>query len=317
MAMTFAQARTICDEWLPQTAPNYTTIRDRSIKNAVTIAAPRVEEQTYQDFTAKDAVTTRYALSGSRNVRMFDVTEQVAPAGLNLSGVAAPTTAPTLTATGSSSTFGAGLWYVGYSYNTSLGESTMSSLASIPLTAGQNITTGALSFPTHVTSANWYVSTAEFNAVVQQKLATQTAAAKTFTGPATAGTSPLINYTELSSLAPGALEPGVNVDGTALSTVTTLNLGTAPAAGAKFRVRFARFAVPPTNPSDVIGLPDEWMTWVAPWLACQMLSLNHQGGDTTRFQTIADKLEPFVMDFLAKSTGRTKPIPLWTGWRVT
>lgn len=317
MAMTFAAARTICDEWLPTTAPSYATIRDRSIKMAVTIASPRVDEQTFQDFTAKDAVTTRYALTGSRDVRLFGSGDQVAPTGLNAAGIAAPTAAPTLTGSGSGSSFTAGLWFVGYAYKTALGTTQMSPLASITLTNAQNIVTGLLTLPTHVTSVDWFVATAEFNAVVQRKVNVATGAVQTFTGPAVAGVSPEINYTSLASLQPGALEPGVDVDGSASTTITTLNLGTAPAAGAKFRVRFSRTAVPPTNANDVIGLPDEWMTWVAPWLCCQGLALNHQGGDATRFAAVADKLEPFVQDFLARSTGRAKPIPRWTPWRTS
>jgi hypothetical protein len=316
MAMLYSAARTICDEWLPTTAPNYATIRDRSIKMAVAYAAPRVDEQTFQDFTAKDAVTTRYAITG-RNVRPLPEVSQVAPTGLNLSGVAAPTTAPTLAASGSGSTFTAGLWYVGYSYSTALGETQMSTLGTITLTSGQNIVTGVLTLPTHVTGINWYVSTAEYNAVVQQKLANQTGTAKTFTSPASAGTSPLIDYTDLASLQPGAYEPGVDTNGTVLTTVTTLNLGTAPAAGAKFRVRFSRTALPPTNPTDVIGLPDEWMNWVAPWVCALGLALGHQGGDATRFQQVAASLEPLVQDFLAKNTGRQATRVNWTPWSVT
>jgi hypothetical protein len=314
--MTLTQARAICDEWLPTTAPNYATIRDRSIKMAVQIAAPRVDEQTYQDFTAKDAVTTRYAITG-RDVRPMQ--EQDAPTNVNTAGVAAPTAAPSLTGTGAGGTFAVGLWYAGYAYNTTLGQTTMSPLGTVTLTAAQSILTGALTLPLHVNSVDWFVGTQEFNAVVQSKsgFTGVTGAAKTITAPAVAGTGPLINYTPLSSLAPGLYEAGVAVDGTALSTVTTLNLGTAPAAGAKFRVNFSRIATPPVNPTDVIGLPDEWMTWVAPWLCCQGLALSHQGGDATRFQQVAQELQPFVQDFLARSTGRQIPKINWTSWSVT
>lgn len=73
--------------------------------------------------------------------------------------VTAPTTAPTVAANGAGSTFGAGVYYTGYTVVTAGGESTMSIQAATTLTAGQNLRVSAISsLPNGVTSVNFYVN---------------------------------------------------------------------------------------------------------------------------------------------------------------
>ena len=72
--------------------------------------------------------------------------------------VATPTTAPTLTATGSAGTIGAGTYVVQYTYVTQYGETQLSPGAPVTLTSAQSIqVTSITGLPTGVTNVNFYV----------------------------------------------------------------------------------------------------------------------------------------------------------------
>lgn len=69
-----------------------------------------------------------------------------------------PTTAPTLTASGSGSTLLAGTFAVAYSAVNNEGETLLSQYKTITLTAGQNLVVSTISLPTGATALKWYVS---------------------------------------------------------------------------------------------------------------------------------------------------------------
>ena len=73
--------------------------------------------------------------------------------------IANPVTAPTLAASGTSTTFLAGTYAVAYSYVTAAGETLISSFKSITITATQKIDVSAITPPTGA-NVNWYVSPA-------------------------------------------------------------------------------------------------------------------------------------------------------------
>lgn len=73
--------------------------------------------------------------------------------------VADPTTAPTLTASGSGTGLKAGTYAVAYAYDNEAGETLMSPFKQITITAGQKIDVSAITpLPSGVTSVRWYVS---------------------------------------------------------------------------------------------------------------------------------------------------------------
>lgn len=69
-----------------------------------------------------------------------------------------PTTAPTLTATGTGGTLAAGSYTVGYTLTNSSGETQLSPTATVTITAGQNIQVSAITLPSTETGVNYYMS---------------------------------------------------------------------------------------------------------------------------------------------------------------
>ncbi len=74
--------------------------------------------------------------------------------------VAAPTVAPSLTATGSGTGLAAGTYTVGYTYTNAYGQTTLSPTATVTITAGQEVQVAAIALPDGVTGIDYYMSTA-------------------------------------------------------------------------------------------------------------------------------------------------------------
>jgi hypothetical protein len=72
--------------------------------------------------------------------------------------VTAPTAAPALTAITGTTNFTAATYTVGYTFTNPWGETTVSSTATVALTAGQAIQVGGITLPTGATGINYYVS---------------------------------------------------------------------------------------------------------------------------------------------------------------
>lgn len=97
-----------------------------------------------------------------------------------------PSTAPTLSASGTGNTLPAGTYYVKYTWVSPYGESLPSPEASQAVTAGQALNITLPSFPVGVTSANIYVSTSS-GAETKQLNTTSTTAS--ITAPLVAGSA--------------------------------------------------------------------------------------------------------------------------------
>src|SRR5436305_1333424 len=81
--------------------------------------------------------------------------------------VAAPATpagAPTIAAAAGSTGLAAGVYSVGFTYKNGNGETLISPLGTVTLTAGQQINVTAFTFPANVLAAQFYVSPAANNA---------------------------------------------------------------------------------------------------------------------------------------------------------
>jgi hypothetical protein len=105
--------------------------------------------------------------------------------------VSNPSTAPTLAATGTTSTLPAGTYHIKYTWVTASGETLASPSASITTTAGQQIDVTLPAFPAGVISANIYIST--------------TSGSETKQGSTTTTT-----YSQTTELATGAALPSSN-----------------------------------------------------------------------------------------------------------
>lgn len=69
-----------------------------------------------------------------------------------------PSTAPTLSATGTTSNLGAGTYTVAYSYTNAGGETLVSNASTISLSTGQAIQVSPISLTTNATGINYYIS---------------------------------------------------------------------------------------------------------------------------------------------------------------
>ena len=318
MAQTFATIRTFVDNSVPGTAPNYTTVRDEAIKLAVALASPDFREELYQEFTAKDGTTTRYALVG-RDIEVKVTPETPTATGINTAGVPAPTTLPSLSALPSGGTLAAGLYYWGYCYTTARGDTQMSPLASVTVAGSGRITRGVVALPANVTGIKDFLSTEPLDADVRLNgSGAVSGAAVTVTAAATVGgPSPFVDHTPLTSFLPlVTLEEGVDVDGSANPLVTTLTLATAPAAGNRFRVWYTRKPLVPANANDTIALPDEWIKNAALFYVCQLLGLSHESGDATRFAQVAAALDPVIVDLKTRGSSHSAPTVIASSWAV-
>jgi hypothetical protein len=81
--------------------------------------------------------------------------------------IAPPSAAPTVSASSStSSNFAAGTYKVAYSFTNNSGETVISSLATIVITAGQSIVVSPITLTTNATGVNYYVSLTPGSSVV-------------------------------------------------------------------------------------------------------------------------------------------------------
>jgi hypothetical protein len=122
---------------------------------------------TYKEFESPEYLTAAgVSVTGQKMTGTFDcLVESVGMLALLLGGtadtttaVANPTVAPTLAAAAGGA-LAAGHYQVGYTYTNSDGESAISPLAIVTVTANQKITTTSLgALPTGVTGVNWYMT---------------------------------------------------------------------------------------------------------------------------------------------------------------
>lgn len=91
--------------------------------------------------------------------RFGELTLETALANTTSAPITDPVTAPTLAASGTSTTFLAGDYAVAYSYVNASGETLLSEFKTITITATQKIDVSAITpLPAGVSSVNWYVS---------------------------------------------------------------------------------------------------------------------------------------------------------------
>lgn len=79
-----------------------------------------------------------------------------------------PSAAPTGTNSPAGTSLGAGSHYLGYTYITAAGETTISPLATFTLSSGDQLAVNATTLPTGVTSANYYFSVAAGSTTVRK-----------------------------------------------------------------------------------------------------------------------------------------------------
>lgn len=101
-----------------------------------------------------------------------------------LATISNPSSAPTLSASGTGNTLPAATYYVKYTWVNSTGESLPSPEASQAVSSGQALNVTIPSFPSGVTSANIYISTTSGNETLQRNI---TSTSTSFTAPLSSG----------------------------------------------------------------------------------------------------------------------------------
>lgn len=112
-------------------------------------ATPALRQFIKATWTTGSSVVT---LSARYGVLTLDS----ALANAHAAQVANPTTAPTLAAA-SGGSLPAGTVYVAYAYTNAVGETALSPVASVSVTAGQKVNATAAAFPAGATGINWYI----------------------------------------------------------------------------------------------------------------------------------------------------------------
>ena len=296
---------------LPNGANLAATVMNEGLRNAVAYCGTWLKDTVRVDFVG-DGVTQRFLLAGD-GCELAPGDQQETPSDLGTAGVAAPTIAAPATASGSGSTFLAGLHYNGYSFGTVLGETTLiTPYQSLTLTAGQNMVFPVITLPTNDTVVYYYCSPGPMNADLRQAGSSTTGLAKTITAPPSAtGTRPFVNYQPLfSTYAPiRDLEQDIGLDGTASVGNATLTLTTAPALGDRFRVVYTRVPIVPVADTDLIRLPEQVFREAAIMACAKAYAFLHESGDTTAWLSLFDRSDAFVMDMQKKDLPRLRPRP--------
>jgi hypothetical protein len=145
----------------------------------------------YNGETALSPVTTINTTSGNQVVNLSNITTSSASyviARRIYRTKVNPSTAPTLSASGTGNTLPSGTYFVKFTWvYTGGGESLPSPEASQAVTSGQALNVTIPSFPSGVASANIYVSTSSGTETLQRNITTTSTS---FTAPLSAGASP-------------------------------------------------------------------------------------------------------------------------------
>lgn len=112
-----------------------------------------------------------------------------------LGQIANPSSAPSVSASGSGSTLLAGTYKAAYTYKNIWGETQSSAQATITITAGQNIVFGVLTLPPNVTAVEYYLSTVAGGSTLGQVGTNANGAAFTATAVGNATQPPASNST--------------------------------------------------------------------------------------------------------------------------
>jgi hypothetical protein len=105
-------------------------------------------------------------------------------------GLASPSTAPTLSVAGTDGSAGAGEYQVAYTFINGAGETEMSPISTIVKTTTQHIAIASIAFPSGATGINYYCSTAPGSGEIGFSKTLSSAAATNLTADGTAGHVP-------------------------------------------------------------------------------------------------------------------------------
>lgn len=265
-----------------------------AINEAVYFAAPEFRERVFYDCIG-DGVTTRYPLPGY-NVELSPLDQQIFPQTINTSEVANPTTAPTavIRAGGSSIASGAKL-YIGFAWNTALGQTQLSPLFAITTTgANQTFDVTIPVAPHGVTTCDIFISGAELNpqyvsrSAAAQAVSTTAVTVVTSLGLGNGTNFPLVDYVDptqesfIEESSVVSLEHGINADGSlnaAAASTTTITLQTALTSGQRMRLWYTRQPqVPVSNSAPIFGVPDDFLYTASAAFMHRYLAMNHETG---------------------------------------
>lgn len=308
---TLSQWRTTLAAELPNGANLAVTVMNEGIRNAVAYCGTWLRDIKRVDFVG-DGVTQRFLLPGV-DCALVAADQQETPSDLNTAGVLPPTTPAPPTASGSGSTFLAGMHYGAYSFGTILGETPMIvPYSALVVAAGQNVVFPVIAMLANVTTIFYYLSPGPMNADVRQAGSSTTGGTKTFTAPPpTTAARPFANYVPVfSTYAPiRNLEQDINVDGTPLVGSATLTLTTPPALGDRFRVVYECAPAIPQADSDIIRLPEQVFREAAVAMTAKAFAYLHESGDTTAWGSLFERSDAFLMDMQRKDVPRLRPRP--------
>lgn len=291
----------------------FNTLCQQAIREGVAYGAARTRERVDVNLWG-DGTTTRFALTG-RSARLLDTNDRETATNLNTAGIAAPTIAATYTPNSDVTSLAVGVYLACYAWETPLGVTPPTIPTPVTIPVGVGITRSVLTPPTGATVAD-YLSTAAGGGMLRRVATGGTGVALQMDAlPAATAPVAQVDYADLGLFSPGAvLGVGVAPDGSVNATVSTLTLGTAIPAGTRVAVAYTRLPVYPSDPTQPIGLDEDYLRLSVKAHLCRALALNPRSGDSTDYANMEKEHFAQLDNLLGSASGRRAPRITFVSW---